>query len=427
MKKITFKNPLKNLFKNVFEINSERVKYIYIAIIALFFFMFGYIFANISTSRITLFSPASASSGTITIPSILSEVQNILDRDFISWKASSTLPSIQDLNYGIVKGYVDSYKDPYTEFFTPQESKQFEGNIKGSFGGIGAYIGYKDGYSVIISTIKNSPAERAGVKSGDIIVSVDATSTHGMSSDAVVSYVRGEIGTSVVLEVLHKNESKTSKIKIVREKVNIPILDTEIKNDVFVIHFYSFTEDSASKFQEALKTFADSGKSKLIIDLRGNGGGYLESAINIASFFLPKDKVIVSERNSKSVEDKKDYSLGYDFFDHKILKLGVLIDGGSASASEILAGALKDNGVATIIGEKSFGKGSVQQLIKLSDGSDLKVTVAKWFTPNGVNISESGILPDVIATSSEISKLDKAGKLIDVQLDKAVEIVNNLK
>ncbi len=423
MKKMIFKNPFKNVFKNT----TERVKYTYIAVIAIFFFIFGYMFANISKSRITLFSPASASSGIIAMPSILSEVQNILDQNFISWKASSTLPTTQELSYGIVKGYVESYKDPYTEFFTPQESKQFEGNIKGSFGGIGAYLGYKDGYTVIISTIKNSPAEQAGIKAGDIIISVDATSTRSMSSDAVVSYVRGDIGTDVVLEVLHKNESKTSKIKITRAKVDIPILDTEVKEDVFIIHFYSFTENSASRFQDALKKFADSGKTKLLIDLRGNGGGYLESAINIASFFLSKDKVIVSERSSKNVEDKKNYSLGYDFFDHKILKLGVLIDEGSASASEILAGALKDNGVATIIGEKSFGKGSVQQLIKLSDGSDIKVTVAKWFTPNGVNISESGILPDVAATSSPVAKFDKAGKIIDDQLYKAVNIISNLK
>ena len=280
---------------------------------------------------------------------------------------------------------------------------------------------------MIISTIKDSPAEKAGVKAGDIIVSVDATSTRGMSSDAVVAYVRGDIGTNVVLEVLHKNDSKTTKIKITRAKVEIPILDTEIKGDVFVIHFYSFTEDSASKFQEALKKFSDSGKSRLIVDLRGNGGGYLDSAINIASFFLPKDKLIVSEKNSKLGDGKKHYSLGYDFFNHNVLKLGVLIDGGSASASEILAGALKDNGVATIIGEKSFGKGSVQQLIKLSDGSDLKVTVAKWFTPNGINISESGINPDAVATSSEVTKLDTAGKLIDEQLNKAVDVVSKMK
>lgn len=423
MKKLIFKNPFKNAFKN----GTERVKYVYIAVIAVFFFGFGYVFANITPSRINLFSPAIASSGTIAIPSILSEVQNILDKDFITWRASSTLPTTKDLNYGIVKGYVEAYNDPYTQFFTPEESKQFESNIKGSFGGIGAYIGYKDGYTVIISTIKDSPAEKAGVKAGDIIVSVDATSTRGMSSDAVVAYVRGDIGTNVVLEVLHKNDSKTTKIKITRAKVEIPILDTEIKGDVFVIHFYSFTEDSASKFQEALKKFSDSGKSRLIVDLRGNGGGYLDSAINIASFFLPKDKLIVSEKNSKLGDGKKHYSLGYDFFNHNVLKLGVLIDGGSASASEILAGALKDNGVATIIGEKSFGKGSVQQLIKLSDGSDLKVTVAKWFTPNGINISESGINPDAVATSSEVTKLDTAGKLIDEQLNKAVDVVSKMK
>ena len=421
MKKLIFKNPFKNAFKN----GTERVKYVYIAVIAVFFFGFGYVFANITPSRINLFSPAIASSGTIAIPSILSEVQNILDKDFITWRASSTLPTTKDLNYGIVKGYVEAYNDPYTQFFTSEESKQFESNIKGSFGGIGAYIGYKDGYTVIISTIKDSPAEKAGVKAGDIIVSVDATSTRGMSSDAVVAYVRGDIGTNVVLEVLHKNDSKTTKIKITRAK--IPILDTEIKGDVFVIHFYSFTEDSASKFQEALKKFSDSGKSRLIVDLRGNGGGYLDSAINIASFFLPKDKLIVSEKNSKLGDGKKHYSLGYDFFNHNVLKLGVLIDGGSASASEILAGALKDNGVATIIGEKSFGKGSVQQLIKLSDGSDLKVTVAKWFTPNGINISESGINPDAVATSSEVTKLDTAGKLIDEQLNKAVDVVSKMK
>ena len=320
MKNLSFKNISKNLFKNTFKIDSERVKYVYVVVIAIFFFVFGYVFAHIANYRINLFSPAAASSGITVMPSILSEVQNILDRDFISWKASSTLPTTQDLNYGIIKGYVEAYKDPYTEFFTPQESKQFEGNIKGSFGGIGAYIGYKDGYTVIISTIKDSPAEKTGIKGGDIIVSVDATSTRGMSSDTVVSYVRGEIGTTVSLEVLHKNDSKTSKIKIVRAKVDIPILDTEIKGDVFIIHFYSFTEDSASKFNDALKTFSNSGKAKLLIDLRGNGGGYLESAINIASFFLSKDKVVVSEKNSKNVEDKKDYSLGYDFFDHKILK-----------------------------------------------------------------------------------------------------------
>lgn len=414
---------MKNYFYKHF---NTRLRYVYIGVIAISFFALGYVFANFSTNSSRIFSSASASDTPIELPKILEEVKKVLDNNFISWKASSTLPTAEDLSYGMIKGYVDSYKDPYTEFFTPTESKQFEENIKGSFGGIGAYVGYKDSNGVIISTIKDSPAEKAGVKSGDIILSVNGTSTQGMSSDAVVSLIRGEIGTEVVLEVLHKDESKTTKIKIIRQEIKIPILETEIKEDVFVIHFYSFTQDSALKFESALQEFLKSGKSKLIIDLRGNGGGYLDSAVDISSFFLHADKVIVTEKSSKNGSDQQNYSKGFNYFNSN-LKLVVLIDGGSASASEILAGALKDNGVATIVGEKSFGKGSVQQLIKLSDGSDIKVTVAKWFTPNGVNISENGITPDVVATSSAIVKKDKDGKVIDSQLLKAIEIINNLK
>lgn len=403
---------------------NTRVKYVYVGVIAVFFFALGYLFANFSLSPSSIFSSAAASNSPITMPKILSEVKKVLDNNFISWKASSTLPTAKDLAYGMVKGYVESYKDPYTEFFTPQESKQFEENIKGAFGGVGAYIGYKDGNVVIISTIKDGPAEKAGVKGGDIIISVNGTSTSGMSSDQVVGLVRGDIDTTVTLEVFHKGGPKTEKIKITREEINVPILDTEIKDDTFVIHFYSFTADSAQKFEQALQEFLKSGKSHLIIDLRGNGGGYLDSAVDIASFFLTKDKVIVTEKNSKNGADQKDYSKGYNYFNNN-LKLVVLIDGGSASASEILAGALKDNGVATIVGEKSFGKGSVQQLIKLSDGSDIKVTVAKWFTPNGVNISESGITPDVIATSTATTTTDQNGKVLDLQLLEAVKYIQN--
>lgn len=414
---------MKNYFYKHF---NTRLKYVYIGVIAVFFFALGYVFANFSTGPSRIFSSAAASDTPIELPKILEEVKKVLDNNFISWKASSTLPTAEDLSYGMIKGYVDSYKDPYTEFFTPSESKQFEENIKGSFGGIGAYIGYKDSNSVIISTIKDSPAEKAGIKSGDVIISVNGSSTQGMSSDAVVGLVRGEIGSKVILEVLHKEEAKTSKINITRQEIKIPILDTETKGDVFIIHFYSFTADSATKFESALQEFLKSGKSKLIIDLRGNGGGYLDSAVDISSFFLPADKVIVTEKSSKNGSDQQNYSKGFNYFNSN-LKLVVLIDGGSASASEILAGALKDNGIATIVGEKSFGKGSVQQLIKLSDGSDIKVTVAKWFTPNGVNISENGIVPDIVATSSVPLKTDKDGKTIDTQLLKAIDIINNLK
>ncbi|MEN9338681.1 MAG: carboxy-terminal-processing protease, carboxyl-terminal processing protease [Candidatus Parcubacteria bacterium] len=404
---------------------NKNLKHLPLILIAIFFFVFGYLFSNLSNSKV--FSSASAFNSPFEMPKILQEVKSVLETNFIPWKTSYSFPSSEDLEYGIVKGYVESYKDPYTEFFTPSESKQFEENIKGSFGGIGALIGYKDKNVVIVSPLKDSPAEKAGIKSGDIIISVNSSSTEGMSADQVISLIRGEIGTEVILEVFHKDGIKTEKIKIVRQEIKVPILETETKDNVFIIHFYSFTEDSATRFEKVLQEFIKSGKTSLILDLRGNGGGYLDSAIDISSFFLAQDKVVVTEKSSKTSLDNKSYSRGYNYFAEKKIKLVVMIDGGSASASEIVAGALKDNGIAKVVGEKSFGKGSVQQLIKLSDGSDLKVTVAKWFTPLGVNISESGITPDFVATTSAKVLYDKNGKVIDTQLLKAISIIKTLK
>lgn len=414
---------MKNIFPKNFK--NSNLKYIYLTVIAIFFFSFGYLFSNLSQKNTSF--RVSASNTPILVPKILEEVRYYLENNFISWKATSTLPTEEDLAYGMVRGYVNTYGDPYTQFFDPAESKQFEEDVKGSFGGIGAMIGYKDGNPVIMSVLKDTPAEKSGLLAGDILVSVNDEFMQGKSVDEVIRVVRGEIGTTVNLSVIHKDESSVTDISIVRAEINAPIIDTERINDVFIIHLYSFTETSAVKFEQALHEFARSGTNKLIIDLRGNGGGYLESAVNIASFFLPKDKVIVLEKGGKNVEDKNTYSKGFDYFRNSNIKLVVLINGGSASASEIVAGALKDNDIATVIGEKSFGKGSVQQLIKLSDGSDIKVTVAKWYTPKGVNISESGIEPDIVATSSSKVELDKNGEIIDVQLNKAIEILKNLK
>lgn len=410
------------LYKNL---NNEKLKYIYFIFGSIFFLSFGYLIGSFSSKGVV--SLASASASPVAAGSLLSEVKSYIDDNFIPWKSDNKLPTDEDLAYGIVKGYVNSYNDPYTQFFTPTESKQFEEDIKGSFGGIGALIGYKDKNPVIMSVLKDTPAEKAGLKSGDILISVDGKTVGEMSTEEIVRLVRGEIGTTVNIEVFHKNSTKSSKVAIVRAEIKTPILESEIKNDVFIIHFYSFTEDSAARFEKLLQQFISSGKKKLVIDVRGNGGGYLDSAVQIASLFLPKDKVVLVEKNSKNSGDTTTYSKGYDYLKGKSVKVYVFIDGGSASASEILAGALKDNGVAKIIGEKSFGKGSVQQLIKISDGSDLKVTVAKWYTPNGVNISESGITPDIIATSSEKIELDKSGKIIDTQLLKAINIIKTQK
>ncbi len=354
---------------------------------------------------------------------LLSEVQSALNEKFIFWKASSTLPTDKELEYGMIEGYVSSYKDPYTVFFPPQQAKSFQENVQGSFGGVGMNVGMKDNVIVVISPLKESPAEKAGIKAGDIIVGVNGTSTVGMSSDEAVNLIRGEIGTKVKITVIHPGAKATSDITITRAQISIPTIDTETIQGAFVIHLYSFTAESPNLFRDALNKFIQSGSKYLVIDLRGNPGGYLDAAVSIASYFLPEGAVVVSEHTGKDETIVNHRSFGYQGVPAGT-KVAVLVNGGSASASEILAGALKDQGVAKILGEKSFGKGSVQELVNLSDGSSLKVTIAKWYTPNGVNISESGIKPDTeIPSATTTPSLGKDNKPIDTQLQKAVSIL----
>lgn len=357
---------------------------------------------------------------------LLSQVQATLNEKFVFWKASSTLPTDQELEYGMIRGYVESYKDPYTVFFPPSEAKSFAENVQGSFGGVGMNVGMKEGNIVVIAPLKGSPAERAGVKAGDIVTAVDGKSVIGMNSDEAVSLIRGQIGTTVKLTVIHPDAKTTTDISIKREEIKIPTIDTEKKSGTFVIHLYNFSAESADLFRNALNDFIQSGSKFLVIDLRGNPGGYLDAAVNMASYFLKEGQVVVSERQGKeeAVLNHRSYGLAGVPVGTKVV---VLVDGGSASASEILAGALKDQGVAKIVGEKTFGKGSVQELVNLSDGSSLKVTVAKWFTPNGINISESGIKPDVEVKFATSSPKGADGKPIDNQLEKAIEVVKGMK
>ncbi|MEZ0209258.1 MAG: S41 family peptidase [Candidatus Paceibacterota bacterium] len=358
---------------------------------------------------------------------LLSQVQSAINQKFIFWKASSTLPTDKELEYGMIEGYVASYKDPYTVFFPPKEAKSFNENVQGSFGGVGMNVGMKEGNITVISPLKDSPAMKAGIKAGDIITAIDDKNVIGLSSDEAVTMIRGEIGTKVKITVIHLQSKTAVDITITRAEIKIPTIDTETKNGVFVIHLYNFSAESPDLFNTALNTFITSNLKYLVIDLRGNPGGYLDAAVRMASYFLKEGQVVVSERQGKDETVLNHRSLGLTGAPVGT-KIVVLVDAGSASASEILAGALKDQGVAKIVGEKTFGKGSVQELVNFSDGSSLKVTIAKWFTPNGVNISESGIKPDVeslIGTSTP--KLDSAGKPIDTQLLKAIEIVKATK
>lgn len=357
---------------------------------------------------------------------LLAEVKGILDQKFVFWKASSTLPTAKDLEYGMIKGYVDSYKDPYTVFLPPVESKSFGQNVKGSFGGVGMTVGMKEGNVVVIAPLKDSPAMKAGIKAGDVIAAVDGKNMLGLSSEDAVDKIRGEIDTKVVISVIRNGATPAIDIPIIRSTIKIPTLDTEKKNNVFVIHLYNFSAEAPDAFRNALNEFLTSGLKRLVIDVRGNPGGYLDAAVELSSYFLDKGKIVVSEKQGKEATIVNHRSTGIVGLP-KDIKVAVLVDGGSASASEILAGALHDHGIAKVVGEKSFGKGSVQELINFPDGTSLKLTIAKWYTPNGTSISEHGIVPEYVVSFSSTTPKNKDGTLVDIQLNKAIELLNMMK
>ncbi|MFA5933741.1 MAG: S41 family peptidase [Candidatus Paceibacterota bacterium] len=322
--------------------------------------------------------------------------------------------------WGAIAGLTNSLNDPYTTFFPPEDSKSFQEIISGQFGGLGMEVGIKDKILTIIAPLKGTPADYAGLKSGDKILKIDDKITSDLTIDAAIKLMRGEKGTSVTLAIFRDGEENTREIKIVRDIIMVPTIDTEARKDgIFVIRLYSFSANAANLFRDALREFIQSGDNKLILDLRGNPGGYLDIAVDMASWFLPIGKTIVSE--DYGVVGKEDVysSKGYDIFNDN-LKFVILVDGGSASASEILAGALSEHHVAKLVGEKTYGKGSVQELVDITPTTSLKITVAKWLTPNGISISSQGITPDFIIP---ITEKDIDAKR-DPQMDKAVELLN---
>ncbi len=319
---------------------------------------------------------------------------NALEANYIVTHASSTLPSKKEQIFGAIEGLAASYDDPYTVFFPPTEAKAFAENISGSFAGVGMEIGVKNNVLTVVSPLKGTPAEKAGIKPGDQIIAIDGTSTDGISIDKAVNKIRGPIGTTVDLTIIR--DAVSLDIKVVRDTIRIPQTEDglDMKSGVYHIALYEFTSDSANLFDQALARFRTSGSKKLIVDLRGNPGGYLDAAVAIASHFLPRGADIVTEDFGGKEPSNVHTSFGYGDVPAGT-KIVVLIDGGSASASEIFAGALQDARVATLIGTKSFGKGSVQTLMDLDEGS-LKVTVARWITPAGNWIMGNGITPDII-------------------------------
>ena len=324
--------------------------------------------------------------------------------------------------WGMIEGLAQSIGDPYTVFMPPVQAKIFSEDISGDFEGVGMEIAIRDNILTVVSPLKNSPASRAGLKAGDRILKIDDTDTRGITINAAVSQIRGVKGTKVNFTILRDLESDVLKIDVVRDVINIPTIDTERRPDgIFVIRLYNFSAVSAGMFRTALREFIGSGSTKMILDLRGNPGGYLEASVDIASWFLPQGSIVVTEDYASRQSDIVHRSRGYDVF-NKNLRMVILVDRGSASASEILAGALKHYGIAKLVGVNTFGKGSVQELVEITSETSLKITVARWLNPGGVQIPNEGIAPDV---EIKVSKEDaEAGK--DPQLNKAIEILLNI-
>jgi carboxyl-terminal processing protease len=342
----------------------------------------------------------------------------LLDQKFVYTHKDAKKIDGQDKLWGAIQGLTDSYGDPYTVFMPPEESKTFEGDISGNFEGVGMELAMKEKSIVVVAPLKGTPAYKAGVMKGDILLEINGKSTSGMNVDGAVKLIRGKAGTDVTISFAREGSTLPVEITITRGIIDVPTAETEIKDDVFIIKLYNFYALSADKFRLALREFVESGKYKLVLDLRGNPGGYLESAVDMASWFLPLGKTVVRESFGPNIEEQVYRSKGYAIFTEK-LKMIILADSGSASASEILAGALQEHKIAKIVGTKTFGKGSVQEVIKITPETSLKVTIARWLTPNGISISDGGLTPDyeIKVTADDL----KAKK--DPQMDKALEIL----
>ncbi|OGG57330.1 hypothetical protein A2853_02315 [Candidatus Kaiserbacteria bacterium RIFCSPHIGHO2_01_FULL_55_17] len=334
--------------------------------------------------------------------------------------ATSTDEANRTRVWGMIQGLAESLGDPYTFFLPPKENEIFAEDISGEFSGVGMEIAVRDQVITVVSPLKGTPAERAGIKSGDRVLEIDGASTEGMDISTAVSRIRGPKGTQVALLIMREGFNAPRAFKVTREVINIPTVITTARPDgVFVIEIRNFTANSPTLFRSALREFVESGYSRLILDLRGNPGGYLEAAVDMASWFLPSGKVVVTEDYAGHAENIAHRSRGYDIFNEN-LRMVILVDRGSASASEILAGALRYHGIGEMVGDRTFGKGSVQELVEITSKTALKLTVARWLGPDGEQIPLDGIKPDV---EVKISEEDiKAGE--DPQLDKAVELLN---
>jgi len=326
----------------------------------------------------------------------------------------------QKLLHGAISGLISAAGDPYTTFFDPEHAQIFAQELEGSFDGIGAEVGMKEEQMIIVAALDDTPAQRGGLLPGDSLLAINGESTSGMSLDQAVSRIRGKAGTEVKVTILHEGTSDSNEITLIRAKIEVPSLKYESREidgkKIGIIRMARFGEDTDGLLSHAVDVILQTGVKGIVLDLRGNPGGYLDTAITTASNWVDTDKLVVKERAFNG--EVKDY-VSESWPRLKGIETVVLINEGSASASEIVAGALKDYGLATLVGQKTYGKGSVQELTDMKDSSTIKITIAKWYTPNDVSIDKNGLEPDVAVERTRDDFLADR----DPQLDKALELL----
>lgn len=359
-----------------------------------------------------------------TDPSIFWKAWRLIDKNFYG-----TVPSDSDRMDGAIAGMVSSLKDPYTLYLAPEEDQLFRSDLQGSFGGVGAELTQKNGLLTIVSVLDGTPAQKAGLKAQDIIATIDGKKTTDMEYTAAINAIRGDVGTTVTLGIVRDGQDGVKDFAVVRDTIVVKSVKSDsigTNNEIGYIKVNQFGDDTLQAFRTALQQVVSNGKKGIVIDLRDNPGGYLDTATQMIGMFLPskvdsdqqalKDRVAVIERKKDSSETQ--HSAGSQSIAPD-LPMVILVNGGSASASEIFSGAMKDYKRATILGTKTFGKGSVQDLISLGNGGSIKVTIAKWFTPLGNGIDGKGIDPDQVIQLGDGEKASTT----DTQVQKALSIL----
>ncbi len=387
----------------------KRTTAIIVGLFLLLIFFAGVFTTGVLVGRhLEMRRPAMAPSESL---ELLREVLGIVQKSYIE-----SVPT-KKLVIGAIKGLLSALDDPYTRYLDPSDLRMLEEGTMGRFYGVGIEIGVKDDQLTVISPLPGTPAARAGIKAEDKIVEIDGKSTKGMSLERAVKSIRGEEGTTVVLTISRKGVDEPLKFSLVREEIKIPNVVSKMMDELGYIRVHSFSEDTGLDFEEALDELKKKGAKGIILDLRNNPGGLLRESVSVASRFIESGPIVV-ERFRDGHERTHNAYGGAD----EEIPLVVLINKGSASASEIVAGAIQDRERGVLIGEQTFGKGSVQTVEELSDGSGVLITTAIYLTPEGRKIHKKGIKPDIVVSIKEEKPLYEK----DDQLEKAKEVLRNI-